>query len=242
MIEKIKALVLRAADYKENDKLLLLYCGEYGKITASIRGVKKPNAKLKFAAEPFCFGEFMLSAKDGRYAVTNCTEIENFYSLREDFVTYCCAGCVLEQLAAAGQENQSEPALLLLALNTLKLLEEREISPQIVLVKFLLDSLKIAGFGLTFDKCGMCGNRTFDKMYLNLDIGGAVCPLCKYDCSSREIDARVFNCLRMISLQPSDRLSALRFDAYATDCLRALDAYNTAVLKKSNSLQMLLKM
>ena len=61
MIEKIKALVLRAADFKENDKLLLLYCGEYGKITASIRGVKKPGAKLKFAAEPFCFGEFMLS-------------------------------------------------------------------------------------------------------------------------------------------------------------------------------------
>ena len=79
MIEKIKALVLRAADFKENDKLLLLYCGEYGKITASIRGVKKPGAKLKFAAEPFCFGEFMLSVKDGRYAVTNCTEIESFF-------------------------------------------------------------------------------------------------------------------------------------------------------------------
>ena len=64
MIEKIKALVLRAADFKENDKLLLLYCGEYGKITASIRGVKKPGAKLKFAAEPFCFGEFMLSSRN----------------------------------------------------------------------------------------------------------------------------------------------------------------------------------
>ena len=99
MIEKIKALVLRAADFKENDKLLLLYCGEYGKITASIRGVKKPGAKLKFAAEPFCFGEFMLSVKDGRYSVTNCTEIESFFSLRGDVVTYCCAGCVVEQLA-----------------------------------------------------------------------------------------------------------------------------------------------
>lgn len=102
MIEKIKALVLRAADFKENDKLLLLYCGEYGKITASIRGVKKPGAKLKFAAEPFCFGEFMLSVKDGRYAVTNCTEIESFFSLRGDVVTYCCAGCVVEQLAQYG--------------------------------------------------------------------------------------------------------------------------------------------
>lgn len=99
MIEKIKALVLRAADFKENDKLLLLYCGEYGKITASIRGVKKPGAKLKFAAEPFCFGEFMLSVKDGRYAVTNCTEIESFF---------LCAATLLH-IAARAASSSSLP-------------------------------------------------------------------------------------------------------------------------------------
>ena len=138
MIEKIKALVLRAADFKENDKLLLLYCGEYGKITASIRGVKKPGAKLKFAAEPFCFGEFMLSVKDGRYSVTNCTEIESFFSLRGDVVTYCCAGCVVEQLANTGQENQSEPQLLLLALKTLKALEEKNAASKTILINSCL--------------------------------------------------------------------------------------------------------
>lgn len=242
MMEKIKALVLKAADFKENDKLLLLYCGEYGKITATIRGVKKANAKLKFAAEPFCFGEFMLSAKSGRYVVANCAEIDSFYSLRADFVTYCCGGCVLEQVVAVGQENQSDPALLLLALKTLRLLEDGEISPKIVLTKFLLESLKISGFGLSFEKCSMCGNKTFDRMYLNLDIGGAVCPLCKNDCTSKEVDLRVLNCLRSIDLQPFERLSALKFDVYAMDCLRALDIYNSAVLKKLNSLQMLLKM
>ena len=88
----------------------------------------------------------------------------------------------------------------------------------------------------------MCGSRTFDRMYLNLDIGGAVCPLCKHDCSSRELDARVFNCLRTLDLQPFERLSALRFDAFENDCLKALDAYVTSVIKKLNSLQMLLKM
>ena len=242
MIEKIKALVLRAADFKENDKLLLLYCGEYGKITASIRGVKKPGAKLKFAAEPFCFGEFMLSVKDGRYAVTNCTEIESFFSLRGDVVTYCCAGCVVEQLANTGQENQSEPQLLLLALKTLKALEEKNAASKTILIKFLLESMKTSGFGLSFDKCSMCGSRTFDRMYLNLDIGGAVCPLCKHDCSSRELDARVFNCLRTVDLQPFERLSALRFNAFENDCLKALDAYVASVIKKLNSLQMLLKM
>lgn len=131
---------------------------------------------------------------------------------------------------------------MLLALKTLKALEEKNAASKTILIKFLLESMKTAGFGLSFDKCSMCGSRTFDRMYLNLDIGGAVCPLCKHDCSSRELDARVFNCLRTLDLQPFERLSALRFDAFENDCLKALDAYVTSVIKKLNSLQMLLKM
>ena len=52
---KTEGLVLRATDYKENDKLLTLFSPTLGKITAGARGVKKPTAKLNFAAQPFAF-------------------------------------------------------------------------------------------------------------------------------------------------------------------------------------------
>lgn len=58
---KVNALMLRAADYGENDKILTLLTAEYGKISAAIKGVKKPSAKLKFAAQPFCFAEYILA-------------------------------------------------------------------------------------------------------------------------------------------------------------------------------------
>ena len=50
---KVNALVLRAADYGENDKILTLLTAERGKLTAGIKGVRKSGAKLKFAAQPF---------------------------------------------------------------------------------------------------------------------------------------------------------------------------------------------
>ena len=65
--------------------------------------------------------------------------------MRGDVVTYCCAGCVVEQLANTGQENQSEPQLLLLALKTLKALEEKNAASKTILIKFLLESMKTAG-------------------------------------------------------------------------------------------------
>ena len=71
---KVNALMLRATDYLENDKILTLLTAERGKITAGIKGVKKAGAKLKFAAQPFCFAEYILAERGGRYTVTQASE------------------------------------------------------------------------------------------------------------------------------------------------------------------------
>ena len=52
---KTDALVLRTVDYGENDKMVTLFAADRGKIGVCMKGVKKANAKLKFAAQPFAF-------------------------------------------------------------------------------------------------------------------------------------------------------------------------------------------
>lgn len=52
---KTDALLLRACDYGENDKIVTLLTSDRGKLTAGVKGVKKAGAKLRFAAQPFCF-------------------------------------------------------------------------------------------------------------------------------------------------------------------------------------------
>ena len=41
---KTEAVVLQSLDYKDNDKILTLFSPTLGKITAGIKGVKKPTA------------------------------------------------------------------------------------------------------------------------------------------------------------------------------------------------------
>jgi DNA repair protein RecO (recombination protein O) len=84
MDKKVEALVLRSIDYREYDKILTLFSAHEGKLTASLKGVKKAGAKLKFASSPFCFAEYVLAQKEDRYTVTSASSIENFYALRED--------------------------------------------------------------------------------------------------------------------------------------------------------------
>ena len=72
---KVNALMLRAVDYNEYDKMLTLLTAEYGKISAGIKGVRKPAAKLRFAAQPFCFAEYVLAKRGDKYTVINLSLI-----------------------------------------------------------------------------------------------------------------------------------------------------------------------
>ena len=74
---KTEAIVLQAIDYKDNDKLLTLFSPSLGRITAGIRGVKKPTAKLAFSAQPFCFAEYILAEKGAgiRLQTLTCTRV-----------------------------------------------------------------------------------------------------------------------------------------------------------------------
>lgn len=49
---KTDALVLRSADYKDNDKILTLFSADMGKITAVARGVKKTARALNSRLNP----------------------------------------------------------------------------------------------------------------------------------------------------------------------------------------------
>ena len=46
MHERTKALILRAVDYKESDKILTLLTPQNGKVTASARGSRKRGSTL----------------------------------------------------------------------------------------------------------------------------------------------------------------------------------------------------
>ena len=84
------AVVLRAMDFRDNDKIIFLLSPTEGKISAVLKGVKKAAAKLKYAGEPFCFAEFTLARRGGMATVAGCAQKESFFGLRQDVEAYYC--------------------------------------------------------------------------------------------------------------------------------------------------------
>ena len=119
MTEKIKAFVIKTQDKKEKDKNILLFSIEHGKVWATLKGVKNPNAKFKLAQNPFCFGEFVLEdGKQGKF-VTGFDCLENFHELSENIDKYFEATAILEILNVMEFSTKEERAkVFVLALKT----------------------------------------------------------------------------------------------------------------------------
>ena len=178
MEQIVNALMLRAIDYNENDKILTLLTAENGKISAGIKGVKKAAAKLKFAAQPFCFAEYVLSRRGERYTVINASECESFYELRTDINKFYAASAVCEAANALTFEGDDCREVFYECVKTLTAICEGEESS--ALIKFLLFALKTSGYGINAENCVQCGASLSgeNKLRFDMDAGSFTCGEC----------------------------------------------------------------
>ena len=168
-----KAIALKTTDYGESDKFILFYSLEHGKISVLAKGIRKAKAKLKFAGDTFCFGNYEIAQTGDRFVLKTCEQLESFYTLREDIVTYYSACAIAECVANYTEEGQSEPQLFV---ETLRALEQLVLgaNPLMVVLRYLLGFVKSQGFALDFKHCGECG-VTNKKMFLDFTKGGVLC-------------------------------------------------------------------
>jgi len=206
---KTQAIVLKAIDYKEGGKLLTLFSLERGLIYAKIRGVSKPNAKLAFAAQPFCFGEYILASKVG-FTVTNCTSIESFYSLTADFDKFVSASGILEMINILAREEEPNPTLFLATLKALKVLEFELAQPLAVFIKFFIFAMDNAGYRMKLDACPVCGNASPIKEKFSFRRGARMCAMCA-DNDSIFLSAGEVMVLKNINATPIEKLTTLKF-------------------------------
>ena len=143
---KTEAVVLQAIDYKDDDKLLTLFSPTLGKITANIRGVKKPKAKLAFAAQPLCFCEYVLAQKNGRNTVTSAYLHESFFALREDITRFFAACIAAEMVKELATENDAHESLFIAFVECLKGLCFDSADEAETLVTFAIVALREAGY------------------------------------------------------------------------------------------------
>jgi len=216
MDTKVKGIVLKTIDYKDNDKLLTILTLEKGKIIVKARGVKKASSRLKAFCQSFCFADFELAESNGQYILTGVNEIENFFSLSTDIERFNFAFCVLEILDKICYESQTYVEIFIDTLKCLQNMMKENMNCQLVLLKYILNLLSFDGFKLNLKFCANCRSSLTKDIFLDLKNGEILCPVCKnFDCI--ELENVVFSSLKIISSCDYDKLNTVKFSNLILD-------------------------
>lgn len=214
-----KALVIRAADYSDNDKILTLLTPDEGKLTVTVKGAKSLKSANHSAAQLMCYGEYTMTVKNGRMWLKESNPIESFFSVHASIERHTLSMYVLEFADALSQEGEPAAELLSLTLNTLFELN-RGVKPiKQIKAAFELRAISDAGFMPYTEGCSECGEKGDTGYILNVSEGTALCEKCAeitelnrgiegYNPILWPVNRSVLNAMRYVSECPPKRVFA----------------------------------
>ena len=177
---KTLGIVLRHADYRENDRMLTLLSPSHGRIDALCRGCKRPQSPLLGCSEWFALGEYVLFAGKGRMTVSACQLQDSFYPLREDYDLLTWATYMLSVCETAAQPGERAVELFTLLSRSLSRIAYKDMEPRSVTTAFLLMFSALMGYRPRLQHCIRCGKRiTPEEAHLmDVEEGGLCCKDC----------------------------------------------------------------
>lgn len=141
----VTGMIIKAVPIGEYDRRLVLLTKEKGKITAFVRGARKPNSRFVASTNLFCFGTFKLYAGRDAYTLAEA-EISNYFEeLRMDFEGAYYGMYFLEIADYYTRENNDERQMLKLLYQSLRALSVPALSNPLIRAVYELKAVIVNG-------------------------------------------------------------------------------------------------
>ena len=175
---EVTGIVLSAMPMGEADRRVLLLTKEMGKISAFVRGARKPTSSMVAATRPFAFGTFEVHPGKSAYTVQKSDIAEYFEDLSKDMPKYAYGCYFLELAGYFTHENAPAGDVLELLYYSLRALLNPKIPDRLVRRVFELKILALEGVVPDFGACVKCGKEMTEAVFLP-SMMNAVCTDCE---------------------------------------------------------------
>jgi len=172
------ALILRAVDRGDNDRLLTVLTADHGRFYAILKGAHSMRHREAAATEPYTWSNFEFYERGGVKWVRSATAQETFPGIRYDMDKLFLAAYVAEVAAELSDEREPAGEILPLTLNTLHKLSVTKGEDELVKAAFELRAACIAGFTPELQGCRHCHAPIAGESYLDVMNGALICADC----------------------------------------------------------------
>jgi DNA repair protein RecO (recombination protein O) len=234
--ESTAAIVLRARDYSESDRIVTLLTREYGKLSGIAKGAKASRRRFERKLEPFSHVNlFFRRRPQGQLVFITRAEAGDAMPPLEDDLAKIALGSYMLELADALTSEEAEAAdayqVLARALGAVgggaATLAMRQ--------SFELNLLRAAGFGLEFAHCRICGTAEADgggAVYFVVARGGIVCARCRPQAPEGAVRLAAINAAALAALAAAPIEDAATLAQAGNDGALAIARFLASILDR----------
>ena len=175
---KVKGIVTRAVQYKENDKILTVLTADMGLLSVYCHGAKSNRSKFLTSCRLFCYSEFILTRKKDFYYIKEADYIEAFFDIVNSMDKLFLGQYFLEVVNEISVEGERHDGLLRLVLNSLYALSKDAASYSVIKSVFELRACVEMGVSPNLHGCRDCGVEGEESVYFDVINGTVVCKNC----------------------------------------------------------------
>ena len=186
VIGKTKAIVLRTRRMGETSKLVTLYTLEFGKISVTAKGARRPKSKFGAGLELMAEIQAVCYIRDDRdlHTLSDCDLLRTFPLLLNDIkkLSYGCAACeMVDRLTIDGEPTKRLYHYLSGVLAALEEVESSQLES--LFWYYQLRAAEALGYRPELAHCATCGSELGGAAWLPFSpaMGGALCPPCGSD-------------------------------------------------------------
>lgn len=235
-VYKTEAIVLRAMDLGEADRVLTVLTPRLGKLRVIAKGVRRPRSRIGGGLQPFSDVQLVLAVGRTWDVVTSSSLEDPHLGLRNDLHSTAAAWYLVELVDrfVEGAADTHEP-FRVLAQGLSALDAGDDVSREVVARWFELALLDAMGFRPELSQCLECGGVIEPDGNAYSPVGGGVlCPQCAHRAhGARAISADALKVLR--HLQRSSLVGVIRLRLAAPlhrEVERLLHATVSAVVER----------
>jgi DNA repair protein RecO (recombination protein O) len=178
---RTEAIVLRAIDYGESDRIVTFCTADFGKIRGIAKGARRSRKRFANALEPFCRSQILFSRRcpDSLALIEACDVLSHFPGIRSDLEKTLAASCLIDLTDQFTPEDKKSEASFSLLLDFLRLLEKTALT-EALLRFFEIRLLRISGYDPVLDRCISCKTPIGKDAAYRFDAakGGLTCNVC----------------------------------------------------------------
>ena len=221
MFANLNGLVLREARYREADRILTIFTLQQGKITVKARGALRKSSHLAAATQQLTYSDFTMFYNKDRWSINEAVIHESFDGLRSDIASLALGCYIAECIDTVSMENEPDPALLQLALNSLYAISRNLYPRKKIKAVFELRLMQVAGYAPDLRNCCVCGREIPEKPIFLINEGNICCNNCVHHRGNQQIllGDEVLSAMRYIQNSSAKRIFSFEIEEKALNTL-----------------------